>query len=455
MKIAIFGTGQVYRENRERLDKEDKIVAFLDNDQCKQGGFVDGVPVFSPEKIRDLSYDKIVIMSDYAVEMRNQLLEEGCTEDTLVHYYEYFGEKCPIAIEWDLTKEEKQKSYLFITSDADYHGGAMVTVYAAQELMRRGYRIAIIAAAGNKVFVEEFHKKGIEIKINQNLPYLKWDHLKWVLDFQKIIVNTYPMVLCALEISNQRSVSLWLHESEFIYSEMFYWEERIKKEIVNQNLDIYAVSDNAKQNFIKNVIPCSIGILHYGIPDTDSGGRFDVNVGRLNFAVIGTLYPVKQQLFFLQTILKMDKTKTEQMNIFIIGKAGYREYSEKVHNMAEHMERVCVVGELKREELDQMYEKIDVVVVPSICETMSIVATEAMMRGKICIVSDSAGIAEYIISGENGFVFQNENAENLAEKIVWCIEHRDDLPRIGMNARRVYENYFSMEEFGDRLEAIH
>ncbi len=454
MRIVIFGTGQVYRENRERLDKEDEIVAFLDNDRCKQGGFVDGTPVFSPEEIRDLSYDKIIIMSDYAVEMRNQLLEEGCTEDTLVHYYEYFGEKCPIAIEWDLTKEEKQKSYLFITSDADYHGGAMVTVYAAQELMRRGYRVVIIAAAGNEVFVEEFHKKGIEIKINQNLPYLKWDHLKWVLDFQKIIVNTYPMVLCALEISVHHPVSLWLHESDIIYPKMQYWEKRIREGIINNNLDIYAVSVNAKQNFIKNVIPCDIGILHYGIPDLGSDRIHEVNEGRLNFAVIGTLHPIKQQLFFLQTVSQMGKMTREQMNILIIGKIGHKKYSEKVHDMAGRMERVSIVGELKREELDQMYEKIDVVVVPSICETMSIVATEAMMRGKICIVSDSAGIAEYIISGENGFVFQNENAEELAGRMAWCIENKDKLPCIGMKARRVYENDFSMEKFGNRLERL-
>lgn len=454
MRIVIFGTGQIYRENKEKLDKEDEITAFLDNDRCKQGGLVDGITVYAPEKIRDLSYDKIVIMSDHAVEMRGQLLKEGCHEDVLLHYYEYFAERFPAASAWSLTGEEKQKSCLLITSDADYHGGAMVAVYAVQELMRRGYRAVMIAAAGNDAFVEEFHKKGIEIKIDHNLPYLKWERIKWVEDFQKIIVNTYPMVLCALEISRRRPVSLWLHESDNIYPQMRYWEERIKREIVNHNLGIYAVSVNAKQNFTKNVMPCDIGILRYGIPDVDGCQSFDGSAERLNLAVIGTLHPIKQQLFFLRTVLQMDKMKTEQMNIFIIGRAGHREYSKKVCAMAEQMERVRVVGELNRQELDLAYRHIDVVVVPSVYETMSIVATEAMMRGKICIVSDNAGIAGYIISGENGFVFQNENAEDLAEKMSWCIEHRDELPRIGRNARRVYEDHFSMEKFGDRLERL-
>lgn len=454
MRIIIFGTGQIYRENKERLDKEDEITAFLDNDRCKQGRLVDGIPVYAPEKIRDLSYDRIVIMSNHAVEMRSQLLEAGCAEDALRHYHEYFAIKSPTVDAWDLTGEEGQKSCLFITSDADYHGGAMVAVYAVQELMRRGYRAVILAAAGNEAFVGEFHKKGVEIRIDSHLPYRKWEQLRWIMGFQKVIVNTYLMVLCALEISRHCPVSLWLHESDIIYPKMCYWKERIKREIVNHNLGIYAVSVNAKRNFMKNVMPCNIGILHYGIPDAGICKSFGDNEGRLNFAVIGAVYPVKQQLFFLQTISQMGKMETEQMNIFVIGKSFHKEYFEKVCGMAKQLERVSMVGELNRQEMDLAYRSIDVVVVPSVYETMSIVATEAMMRGKICIVSDSTGIAEYITSGENGFVFRNENAEDLAEKMSWCIEHRDRLPCIGRRARSVYEEHFSMERFGDRLEQL-
>lgn len=455
MRIIIFGVGSIYDENKERISEEDEIVAFFDNNTQIQGGMLDGIPVLEPRTFSEIAFDKIIIMSvRYAVDMKRQLLELGCPEDALTHYYEYFAEISLTETAWNLTGKEKQRSCLFITSDADYHGGSMAAVYAVQELMRRGYRAVILAAAGNDAFVGEFRKRGIEIKIDHNLPYRKWEQLKWVMDFQKIIVNTYPMVLCALEISRHRPVSLWLHESDIVYPKMRYWDERIKRECVNHNLGIYAVSVDAKRNFIRNIMPCRIGILHYGLPDVNGGQSFSNSAGRLNFAVIGTMNPIKQQLFFLQTVLQMDKKKTEQMNIFIIGKADHREYFREVCSMAEQMEQVSIVGELNRQEIDLAYRSIDVVVVPSIYETMSIVATEAMMRGKSCIVSDSAGIAGYITSGENGYVFRNEDAEDLAEKISWCIEHRDELPRIGKNARRVYETYFSMEEFGDRLEQL-
>ena len=54
MRIVVFGTGKAYRENRDRFDGEDEIVAFLDNDQKKQGGFLDHIAVHPPENISNL-----------------------------------------------------------------------------------------------------------------------------------------------------------------------------------------------------------------------------------------------------------------------------------------------------------------------------------------------------------------------------------------------------------------
>lgn len=449
MKIVVFGTGKAYRENKDRLDSADEIIAFLDNDPEKQGTLLDDIEVYPPGKIETLDYEKIVIMSDFAVEMQEQLLMLGCSEDSLIHYREYFSEKSQAVIKLSFDRKESEKSCLIITSKLGYHGGAMVAVYAARELMRRGYRVVIAAPDGNDAFIEEFQKTGIEFIVNQDIPYLKWNKLEWVRNFQKIIVNTYPMVLCALEISRHRAVSLWLHESNNIYPTMRYWKDIIKEGVFEQNLRIYAVSDNAKQNFINNVTACDIGILPYGIPDI--GGVGDTESELLRFAVIGSIHPIKQQLFFLKTVKEMSKTKSIQAEFVIIGRAEDREYAETVCKMAETMEHVRIIDELQRKEMDEMYQCIDVVVVPSIYDSLPIVATEAMMNGKVCIVSDSAGTAQYITPGENGFVFSNNNGDELREKLEWCIENKNKLKEIGERARKIFEENFTLEALGDRL----
>lgn len=452
MKILIFGTGKAYQENKDRLDGTDEVIAFLDNDRKKQGKYLERIAIYSPEKVKTLDYEKIVIMSDYAVKMREQLLALGCSADSFIHYRDYFSKRAEVTVPLNFDGEDTQKSCLIITSKLGYHGGAMVAVYAAEELMRRGYKVVIAAPDGDDRFIEEFRKTGIMFWVNRDLPYLKREQLTWAMAFQKIIVNTYPMILCALEIGRQRRVSVWFHESDNMYPTMNYWADRIREGAFNKNIKFYAVSSNARQNFINNVLDCNIEILPYGIPDI---GQSELGQGeKLCFAIIGSIHPIKRQLFFLQTLAEMEEEKIATAEFIIIGKAEDGEYAESVCGMAETMEQVQVIGELQRKEMNAIYQRIDVVVVPSMYEALSIVATEAMMNGKICIVSSNTGNAKYIATGENGFVFRNGDQNDLAEKISWCISHRDRLWRIGKNARKVYEANFTLEKMGNRLERL-
>jgi glycosyltransferase involved in cell wall biosynthesis len=79
------------------------------------------------------------------------------------------------------------------------------------------------------------------------------------------------------------------------------------------------------------------------------------------------------------------------------------------------------------------------------------VAAEAMMHEVPCIVSDAAGTALYLHNGEDGLVFHKENVEELTEMIAWCIRNRDRLSELGRNSRKIYDKYFSMTVFENRL----
>lgn len=64
------------------------------------------------------------------------------------------------------------------------------------------------------------------------------------------------------------------------------------------------------------------------------------------------------------------------------------------------------------------------------------------------------GTAAYIQDGENGLLFQSENAEELSEKIRWCVSHIDKLVQMGVRSRKVYERVFSMDVFEEKLLEI-
>ena len=68
--IVIFGaggTGEKYLENI--LSKcEDRIICFLDNSKAKQGTKINGIDVFAPEKICELEYSVVVVVTSPSFE---------------------------------------------------------------------------------------------------------------------------------------------------------------------------------------------------------------------------------------------------------------------------------------------------------------------------------------------------------------------------------------------------
>ena len=54
MKFLLFGTGDYYNRYRIWFDSKD-IAALIDNAEEKQGQYVDGIRVISPEDVSDMN----------------------------------------------------------------------------------------------------------------------------------------------------------------------------------------------------------------------------------------------------------------------------------------------------------------------------------------------------------------------------------------------------------------
>ena len=108
-KVVIFGTGQFYfNRKKEYCFSKVEIVAFLDNDEKKQGEKIDGVTIYSPADIGRITYDYLIIMVKANDGIREQLLEYGVDRSSILSYSEFvemhldtltLGEEC--------TSEEK------------------------------------------------------------------------------------------------------------------------------------------------------------------------------------------------------------------------------------------------------------------------------------------------------------------------------------------------------------
>ena len=86
-----------------------------------------------------------------------------------------------------------------------------------------------------------------------------------------------------------------------------------------------------------------------------------------------------------------------------------REIEQQINK---HNLEIDVISSVPQQELAKIYSTFDVLVFPSLRESLGLVGIEAMMCGIPVIASDIEGPNGYIIHGYNGYLFENQDAQH-------------------------------------------
>jgi glycosyltransferase involved in cell wall biosynthesis len=93
----------------------------------------------------------------------------------------------------------------------------------------------------------------------------------------------------------------------------------------------------------------------------------------------------------------------------------------------------------------------NVYVLPSYHEGMPRTVLEAMAIGRPILTTDVPGCRETVIVGENGYLVPKADPEALAERMIWFIENRDKLERMGQASRRIAEEKFEVHKINEKM----
>ncbi len=452
LRIVVFGLGEIYSKVKHYFcESKAEIVALVDNSRALLGTLVDGHAVDDPQNIRRYQYDFIVITSQAAVEMRSQLIKLGVQPDKIIHFLDYIGN---ISIEVPVCRTDVlSESVLILSNNFGYHGGPVTSVILSRVLKQKGYKVTIAVPDAEEAFLEEISlKEGIEVLVVENLDSLSRENLEWTNEYTYILANTIVMARCAIKLAGKRKVYLWLHESIDVYSSYEYWQDEIAEGIENENLTIGAVSDVAKRNFLTTYhTEKQIEVLPYGIDDRYKETDSFLEKGITTFALIAPHISLKGIDVLLDALSFISEETRKQCRFLFAGKSFGDEYGKRIRNRIDKNINCEYLGELSRKRLFELYSETDVVIIPSRRDSLPLVATEAMMMKRPCIISDTIGTAKYIRQKYNGLVFENENREELAKTICWCLENQSTLKEIAEHARQTYETWFTATRFADRV----
>lgn len=78
----------------------------------------------------------------------------------------------------------------------------------------------------------------------------------------------------------------------------------------------------------------------------------------------------------------------------------------------------------------------------------------AMAAGKAIIVTRLPGSEDYIEDGQTGLLVSPGNVSELHEAIAFLLNNPEERARLGRNARRQYERFYTMEAFSARIHSL-
>ena len=175
---------------------------------------------------------------------------------------------------------------------------------------------------------------------------------------------------------------------------------------------------------------------------------FKIPQTHLIIGIVAVLRHAKRHIDLLKAIKPL-----ENVSLLIVG-SGPQE--KNIRNAIAELgleKRVVMTGH--REDIERILPSLDLFVLPSRMEALGTAILEASACGVPVLGSRVGGIPECVLDGETGYLFETENPDDLREKLKRLTDNPSLRQTMGINARMMVEERFSVERMTRDTEALY
>jgi glycosyltransferase involved in cell wall biosynthesis len=159
------------------------------------------------------------------------------------------------------------------------------------------------------------------------------------------------------------------------------------------------------------------------------------------FIYVGSIIPRKGLNFLLDACNHLKKQGYTDYTILIVGEGEQQEELQQFCQENDLTDCVQWVGRVNYGQLGSYFEKADVFVLPTLEDTWGMVVLEAMILGKPILCSKFAGASELITDEKNGYCFDPESPERLAEFMLYFIKQPEQVTAMGHQSKELMNQY--------------
>ena len=348
---------------------------------------------------------------------------------------------------------QRAKRIALISHVMARNGAPLALMSAAKILKEAGYELDVYTVVSGAL-VNDFKALGIPVVIDPIVHGMPFPDQPWYHDYDLIIANTAVLIGCFRKQLTDTPVLWWLHESASILEWSGVNAECFSK-VKMEGVKALAVSEVTIRDIhaLAPELPIN-STLTLGIKDEFKGREKKEDKSPFVFMMCGSWEERKGQDIFLKAIGMLSEEERRKCEFLLVGGKGTvttPDYSKEVESLSAALPEVKLVERIPHEEVLALYEKVDAVVVPSREESLSMVAIEALMMGRPCIVSDNVGVAADVREGGAGLIFSSGEVDELADKMRILMSDTNLAENMGKSGRMAYKSKFTSEKFAEKI----
>ena len=199
--------------------------------------------------------------------------------------------------------------------------------------------------------------------------------------------------------------------------------------------EVIVLSGFLKEIFDQHQIPCvvipNIVVLR---PQTEH-----TTTVAPNFISIRHLEPLYNILCVLQAYEQVLK-QYQEASLDILGQGSMRAELEayvQEHNLT----AVRFIGQVPNNKIYDYFAKASIMLSAPKIDNMPVSLLEAMNAGLLVISSRVGGVPYMIEDGKTGLLFESDNSEDMAAKMIWALEHPQEVNTMILNAQGEVQKY--------------
>lgn len=233
-----------------------------------------------------------------------------------------------------------------------------------------------------------------------------------------------------------------------------FYNKKLLTKFAYKHINLITCGEMVKKNLEKyfDIPSDKITVIHNAVKPFDGKITSDPIIEKMrkdNCFIVGNIGRLSEQKGMEYYIKAIPDVINKHPNTkFLV--VGDGEDKEKLISLVRQLrieDYVVFMG--YRRDIQNIMSQIDLIVLSSLWEGLPLTPIEAFSVGKTIVATAVDGTTEVVEDGKCGFLIESKNSEQITKKIIWIIEHPEEKNLMQRNAKKRYEQKFSIKKLSN------